>query len=113
MNTGGRRAAIWNLSPGSISLGSSGTCSGGLWRSLPPRWRRWSGTWRRTAPVADSRATDSRATDSGAADSRWVVGIDIGGTFTDAIATSVDGKALVAKAPSPPGGPGLALMQRL
>src|SRR5258706_13049672 len=85
MNTGGRRAAIWNLSPGSISPGSIGTCSGGLWRSLPARWRRWSGTWRRTAPVADSGATDSR----------WVVGIDIGGTFTDAIATSVDGNVLV------------------
>src|SRR5258707_3159010 len=103
MNTGGRRAAIWNLSPGSISLGSSGTCSGGLWRSLPPRWRRWAGTSRRTAPVADS----------GAADSRWVVGIDIGGTFTDAIATSVDGQVLVAKVPSTPADPRLAFVQAL
>src|SRR5258708_10117032 len=98
MNTGGRRAAIWNLSPGSISLGSSGTCSGGLWRSLPPRWRRWSGTSRRRAPVADSR---------------WVVGIDIGGAFADASATSVDGKGLVAKVPATPGDPGLAFVQAL
>jgi N-methylhydantoinase A len=51
--------------------------------------------------------------DSGAADSRWVVGIDIGGTYTDAIATSVDGKVLVAKVPSTPGDPGLAFVQAL
>ncbi|HEX9064172.1 MAG TPA: hydantoinase/oxoprolinase family protein, partial [Streptosporangiaceae bacterium] len=43
----------------------------------------------------------------------WVVGIDIGGTFTDAIATSTDGTVLVAKVPSTPGDPGLAFGQAL
>jgi N-methylhydantoinase A len=43
----------------------------------------------------------------------WVVGIDIGGTFTDAIATSSDGHVLVAKVPSTPSDPGLAFEQAL
>jgi N-methylhydantoinase A len=43
----------------------------------------------------------------------WVVGIDIGGTFTDAIATSSDGQVLVAKVPSTPADPGLAFEQAL
>jgi len=43
----------------------------------------------------------------------WVVGIDIGGTFTDAIATSSEGHVLVAKVPSTPSDPGLAFEQAL
>jgi N-methylhydantoinase A len=42
-----------------------------------------------------------------------VVGIDIGGTFTDAIATSADGRILVAKVPSTPADPGLAFERAL
>jgi N-methylhydantoinase A len=42
-----------------------------------------------------------------------VVGIDIGGTFTDAIATSVDSNVRVAKVPSTPADPGLAFEQAL
>jgi N-methylhydantoinase A len=47
------------------------------------------------------------------ADQRWVVGIDVGGTFTDAIATSLDGQVRVAKVPSTPADPGLAFEQAL
>ncbi|HEX6933714.1 MAG TPA: hydantoinase/oxoprolinase family protein [Streptosporangiaceae bacterium] len=47
------------------------------------------------------------------ADQRWVVGIDVGGTFTDAIATSTDGLVKVAKVPSTPADPGLAFEQAL
>ena len=47
------------------------------------------------------------------ADARWVVGIDVGGTFTDAIATSTDGQVRVAKVPSTPADPGLAFEQAL
>jgi len=43
----------------------------------------------------------------------WVVGIDIGGTFTDAIATSSDGSVQVAKVPSTPADPGLAFERAL
>ena len=43
----------------------------------------------------------------------WVVGIDIGGTFTDAIATRADGTVRVAKVPSTPADPGLAFGQAL
>jgi N-methylhydantoinase A len=43
----------------------------------------------------------------------WVVGIDIGGTFTDAIATSTDGEVRVAKVPSTPADLGLAFEQAL
>lgn len=46
-------------------------------------------------------------------DPRWVVGIDVGGTFTDAIATSTDGQVRVAKVPSTPADPGLAFEQAL
>ena len=44
---------------------------------------------------------------------RWVVGIDIGGTFTDAIATSADGDVRVAKVPSIPADPSLAFERAL
>jgi N-methylhydantoinase A len=47
------------------------------------------------------------------AEAGWVVGIDIGGTFTDAIATSADGHVLVAKVPSTPVDPGLAFERAL
>ncbi|MGN6681241.1 MAG: hydantoinase/oxoprolinase family protein [Streptosporangiaceae bacterium] len=43
----------------------------------------------------------------------WVVGIDVGGTFTDAIATSTDGQVRVAKVPSTPDDPALAFEQAL
>ena len=43
----------------------------------------------------------------------WVVGIDVGGTFTDAIATSADGDVRVAKVPSTPADPGLAFERAL
>jgi N-methylhydantoinase A len=43
----------------------------------------------------------------------WVVGIDIGGTFTDAIATRADGSVRVAKVPSTPADPGLAYQHAL
>jgi N-methylhydantoinase A len=43
----------------------------------------------------------------------WVVGIDVGGTFTDAIATSTDGQVRVAKVPSTPEDPGLAFEHAL
>jgi N-methylhydantoinase A len=38
----------------------------------------------------------------------WIVGIDAGGTFTDAIAIRADGATKVAKVPSTPHDPGLA-----
>lgn len=38
----------------------------------------------------------------------WIVGVDIGGTFTDAIATSSDGQVRVAKVSSTPADPGVA-----
>jgi len=43
----------------------------------------------------------------------WVVGIDIGGTFTDAIAISADGEVRVAKVPSTPTDLGLAFERAL
>ena len=43
----------------------------------------------------------------------WVVGIDTGGTFTDAIATSAAGEVRVAKVPSTPADPGLAFERAL
>jgi N-methylhydantoinase A len=43
----------------------------------------------------------------------WVVGIDVGGTFTDAIATSADGDVRVAKVPSTPADPDLAFERAL
>jgi N-methylhydantoinase A len=43
----------------------------------------------------------------------WVVGIDVGGTFTDAIATSAGGQVLVAKVPSTPDDPGVAFERAL
>jgi N-methylhydantoinase A len=47
------------------------------------------------------------------AEAGWVVGVDVGGTFTDAIATSTDGQVLVAKVPSTPQDPGLAFERAL
>ena len=47
------------------------------------------------------------------AESGWIVGIDIGGTFTDAIATTSDGRVLIAKVPSTPQDPGLAFERAL
>lgn len=47
------------------------------------------------------------------ADLRWVVGIDIGGTFTDAIATSAGGDIRVAKVPSTPADPSVAFERAL
>jgi N-methylhydantoinase A len=46
-------------------------------------------------------------------DRRWIVGIDIGGTFTDAIATCPDGTVRVAKVPSTPQDPGQAFERAL
>ncbi|HYS31228.1 MAG TPA: hydantoinase/oxoprolinase family protein [Streptosporangiaceae bacterium] len=43
----------------------------------------------------------------------WVVGVDVGGTFTDAIATSAAGDVRVAKVPSTPAEPGLAFERAL
>jgi N-methylhydantoinase A len=43
----------------------------------------------------------------------WIVGIDIGGTFTDAIATSTGGEVRVAKVQSTPADPGLAFERAL
>ena len=42
-----------------------------------------------------------------------VVGIDVGGTFTDVTATSADGEVRVAKVPSTPADPGLAFERAL
>jgi len=47
------------------------------------------------------------------ADCGWVVGIDIGGIFTDAIAISSDGKIKAAKVVSTPADPGSAFQQAL
>ncbi|HEX9030440.1 MAG TPA: hydantoinase/oxoprolinase N-terminal domain-containing protein, partial [Streptosporangiaceae bacterium] len=47
------------------------------------------------------------------AEARWIVGIDIGGTFTDAIATRAGGDVRVAKVPSTPADPGLAFERAL
>jgi N-methylhydantoinase A len=40
----------------------------------------------------------------------WIVGIDIGGTFTDAVALSEGGDIAVVKVPSTPSDPSGALM---
>ena len=50
---------------------------------------------------------------AGAGAESWIVGIDIGGTFTDAIATGRDGRVRVAKVPSTPDDPGLAFERAL
>jgi len=47
------------------------------------------------------------------AERRWVVGIDVGGTFTDAIAASADGEVRVAKVPSVPADQSLAFEHAL
>jgi N-methylhydantoinase A len=43
----------------------------------------------------------------------WTVGIDVGGTFTDAIALHRDGRTLVAKVASTPGDPSVGLLHAL
>ena len=55
----------------------------------------------RTGPASRSGATGS----TGPA---WIVAVDTGGTYTDAIAISSDGLIKVAKVPSTPADPGLA-----
>ena len=44
---------------------------------------------------------------------RWTVGIDVGGTFTDAVAISADGRLATAKVVSTPGDPSRALLDAL
>ena len=63
------------------------------------------------AAVADQGLADTGPAET--AEGGWVVGIDIGGTFTDAIATTSDGRVLIAKVPSTPQDPGLAFEQAL
>jgi N-methylhydantoinase A len=46
-------------------------------------------------------------------DGRWAVGIDIGGTFTDGVATRADGATVLAKVPSTPGDPARAFVATL
>ncbi len=55
----------------------------------------------RTGPVSRSHPTGS----TGPA---WIVAVDTGGTYTDAVAISSDGLIKVAKVPSTPADPGLA-----
>jgi len=42
---------------------------------------------------------------------RWIVAIDVGGTFTDAVALGQDGSSIVVKVPSTPSDPSAALVQ--
>src|SRR5712692_1578905 len=98
MSTGGLREAIWSSSPACTSPASRGRCSAGPCEYSRGRWPRWSGSVPRAETVAERR---------------WVVGIDVGGTFTDAIATSADGEVRVAKVPSVPADPSLAFEQAL
>jgi N-methylhydantoinase A len=51
------------------------------------------------------------ASDPGA--DRWAVGIDVGGTFTDAVAIRADGTTRLAKVPSTPDDPARALLAAL
>ena len=44
---------------------------------------------------------------------RWAVGIDVGGTFTDAVAIRADGEARFAKVPSAPDDPARAFLDAL
>jgi N-methylhydantoinase A len=46
-------------------------------------------------------------------DGRWAVGIDTGGTFTDAVAIRADGARRLAKVPSTPGDPSRAFLAAL
>lgn len=43
----------------------------------------------------------------------WTISIDTGGTFTDSVARSQDGSFMVAKVPSTPSDPGLALVDSI
>ncbi|MDA8318788.1 MAG: hydantoinase/oxoprolinase family protein [Actinomycetota bacterium] len=58
-------------------------------------------------------AGPARSGTAGVGAESWIVGIDIGGTFTDAIATGRDGRVRVAKVPSTPEDPGLAFERAL
>ncbi len=42
---------------------------------------------------------------------RWIVAIDVGGTFTDAVAIADDGSSIVVKVPSTPADPSAALVE--
>ena len=44
---------------------------------------------------------------------RWTVGIDVGGTFTDAVAVGDDGRMATAKVVSTPDDPSAALFSAL
>ena len=55
-----------------------------------------------TRPVADSPF-----------DGRWRIGVDVGGTFTDMILASADGRIVVAKVPSVPGDPAQGVLRAL
>lgn len=44
---------------------------------------------------------------------RWIVAIDVGGTFTDAVALADDGARVVAKVPSTPGDPAAGLIDAM
>ena len=50
---------------------------------------------------------------SGPEADRWAVGIDVGGTFTDAVAIRADGTTRLAKVPSTPDDPARALLAAL
>src|SRR5215468_3094355 len=97
-STAGRREATLCLLPAYISPASRGTCSAGPCGRSPGKWPRWSGSVRQAVSVTERR---------------WVVGIDIGGTFTDAIAKNADGDVRLAKVPSIPADPSLAFERAL
>jgi len=50
----------------------------------------------------------ARIRQTGLAGLRWIVAVDTGGTYTDAVAVSTEGLIKVAKVPSTPADPGLA-----
>ena len=43
----------------------------------------------------------------------WILGVDVGGTFTDAVAMGSDGAATVAKVASTPADPAIGLLSAL
>ena len=101
MSTAGWRAATWSSSPGCTSPACPGTSSARRCACSPSRSPRGPASWRPAPWLSRAVATS------------WVVGIDVGGTFTDAIATSADGEVRVAKVPSTPADPGLAFERAL